>query len=106
MLKVIMFISIFLMPSFVLAGWTNSRGAVTNIYSHNGIVIIHTGIDDGPCDNKGGFWWDVNDPDSDIMLSLALVSFSTGSEIAVVYDSDAPNCTFSNSHMTHLHLVK
>ncbi len=94
-----------LLPSLAFAGWSTT-GKVTDIYSHNGTVLLTTEITDGPCPNRGAFWWPITDDDSDIMLSLVLVSFTTGKEINVVYNSDVPNCiSGSFAEITHLRLI-
>jgi hypothetical protein len=92
-----------LIPALSFAGWSTSSGSVTDIYSHNGSVLITTGIADGPC-NTGLFWWPTDDSDSQIMLSLALTSFSMGKKITVVYDTATPECLYGFAKITHLRL--
>jgi type 1 fimbria pilin len=94
-----------LVPSFAFAGWSTTSGKVTDIYSHDGIVLLTTEITDGPCDVHGGFWWPITDDDSQIMLSLALTSFSIGKKITVVFDSSTPNCTAARAQITHLRIL-
>lgn len=95
-----------LIPSAAYS-WSKTHGKVIDIYSHNGSVLLTTEITDGPCSNKGAFWWPITDDDSDIMLSLALVSFSTGKKISVAYNADDPDCVAGNTFakMTHLRLI-
>jgi type 1 fimbria pilin len=95
--------ALLLMPALAFAGWSNG-GKVTDIYSHNGSVLIRTSITDGPC-AVGQFWWPTDDTDSQNMLSLALVSFSMGKNITVVYDSEVPGCLYGFAKMTHLRIT-
>ena len=98
-------IFILLIPSFAFAGWTSTSGKVTKIYSHDGLLLIDTDITDGACDIHGGFYWSTSDPDSQIMLSLALTSFSMGKKVVVVSDMTTPRCVTDRALMTHLALT-
>ena len=95
---------VLLIPVCVLGEWSSTAGVVRNIYSHNGYVLIDTGITDGPCNNKGGFWWPITDDDSPIMLSLVLAGQSSEKVIKVVYSSANPECMFDRAKITHLYL--
>lgn len=95
---------ILLIPALSFAGWSTTSGTITDIYSHDGSILLTTNIADGPC-NAGYFWWPITDPDSQIMLSLALTSFSTGKKVMVVYDPETPECVFGFSKITHLRLI-
>ena len=87
------------------AGWSNSYGTVTDIWSHNGSVIIDTELTDDPCgEGKKGFWWPISDSDSQIMLSLSLTAQTAGKKISVVYDPGAPECLYGRAKITHLRL--
>lgn len=92
-------------PSLSLAGWSGF-GKVTDIYSHDGTILITTEIGDSSCENKGKFWWSTSDTDSEVLLSLALVSFTTGDSISVVYEPNTPECLYGFSKMTHLRINK
>lgn len=93
-----------LMPLCAFGEWSSTAGIVRNIYSHNGYVLIDTGITDGPCVNKGGFWWPISDDDSQIMLSLVIAGQSSGKLIKVVYNSTNPECMYDRAKITHLFL--
>jgi hypothetical protein len=91
-----------LIPALAFSQWSGG-GKITDIYSHDGSVLVITEIGDAPC-TKGKFWWPTDDSDSEIMLSLALVSFSMGKNISVVYNPEVPECRFGFAKMTHLRL--
>lgn len=90
----------------VFAQWSNTSGEVTDIYSNNGSIFLMTTITDGPCPAAGKFWWLITDPDSSIMMSLALTAFSTGNKIQVVYDQANPQCSYAGAAITHMRLHK
>jgi hypothetical protein len=93
---------VFLFPLDAYSGWSSTRGAVLNIYSHNGTVIIDTEITDGPCGNGKGFWWPITDDDSQVMLSLVLTALSSERQISVVYNPTTPECFANRAKITHL----
>lgn len=106
MIKRILVLSVFSVFSLpVLAGWTSTYGIVTDVYSHNGTVLIGTEITDGPCASKGGFWWPITDDDSDIMLSLVLSAQASGKKIRVVYSDADAECMYGRAKITHIHLT-
>jgi len=96
-----------ILPVLTFAGWSTTSGKVTDIYSHDGSVLIKTEVTDGPCGAGGAFWWSTSDDDSPIMLSLALTSFSMGGKVHVVYNPETPSCTGGGAFakITHLRIL-
>ena len=81
-------------PASAQTGWT-SVGQITNIFSHDGLILVITNIQSGPAcadAQAGWFFWPSSTqqfPDHKEMYALALSAMLSGRSVAFLTDANS-----------------
>ncbi len=81
-------------------------GQVKAVYSHDGMHVVETTIEEDVCGNNGKFWWPKNDDDSSDMFSISLTALVSGNYVRFAFSSNSELCKFGAAQATHAMIRK